>query len=132
MPMSVVTIYEHDKVYLNSVVATITAVIPRLAMRYARRKNDFLSRDDVILAEETKSAVEGLLRQLMRFGVFISLKESAGSWGAALESTVHLNETWQSIRKNSVVDAQVLEEMMLCARIIKRVLDARIASGRWL
>lgn len=132
MAMSPIRIYDHDRTYLNNYVATITAVVPRLSMRYARRKNDFLSHDDLILAEEVKSAVESLLRQIMRFGIFIVPKESSGSWGAALESTIKLNETWQSISKNSVVDARVLEEMMLCARIIKSVLDARIASGRWL
>ncbi|MBI4140685.1 hypothetical protein HY485_02495 [Candidatus Woesearchaeota archaeon] len=132
MPMFVVNISDSDRVYLNSVVATITAVVPRLAARYSRRKSDFLSHDDIILVEEVKSAVEGLLRQLMRFGVFISSKERSGSWGSALEATVKLNDVWANIKTDSAVDVAVLEEMMLCARVIKSVLDARIASGKWL
>ena len=132
MPMSIVSVNDNKRVYIDGVVATITAVIPRLAARYSRRKSDFLSRNDLILVEEVKSAVDGLLRELMSFGVFISSKENSGSWGAALESAVKLNETWHGIRSHAAVDVVILEEMMLCARVIKSVLDVRIASGKWL
>ncbi|MBI4141741.1 hypothetical protein HY484_02340 [Candidatus Woesearchaeota archaeon] len=131
MPIAPVKLFEVDKKFINSSIATITAVIPRLATRYTRRKSDFLSHDDVILAEEAIIAVEGLLRQLMRFGVFVPFEKSNGSWGSALESAVKLNEVWQKVHTHSVVDVGVFEEILVLTRKIRAVLEARIASGKW-
>ena len=133
MAISVASIGERDRVFLDEKIASITSEVTQLAHRYRTQKSTALSDSDRVVAVQAKEDVESVLRCVMSLGVFVPRQQmTENNWGAALEAVVKLNEIWQKIRTHAVVDVSVLEEMMIETRKIRTVLDARIVSGKWL